>query len=110
MRTKTLNALDQILDTNNVDNVILFCPCGEGIEFEQVAIIPCGGNVYVILKPVEKIEGIGDDEAPLFLIKEENGEFFFSEVNCKYTKDTVFEIYTKMWHEKRNRYGSRQVH
>ena len=99
MADKILNALDQILDTKNDDNVVLFCPCGKGIEFEQVAVIPYDEKVYVILKPVESLEGIGDDKAPLFLIKEENEDFFFFEVNDEDIQGAVFGIYTKMWHK-----------
>jgi len=100
-----LNALDRILDTSNVENVVLFCAsgncAGRGVEFEQIAIVPYKEEVYVLLKPVEKFEGIGDDEASLFLIKEENGEFLLNEVNNKNITDVIFEIYTKMWYEKR---------
>jgi hypothetical protein len=101
MADKKLNALDQIMDPDNKDNVVLFCVGGEDFEFEQIAIIPYCGKVYTILKPVEEFEGIGDDEAPLFSIDEKNGEFFFNEVNDTGIKNAAFEIYTKLWYEEK---------
>ena len=99
MADKKLNALDQVLDPNNDDNVVLFCASGKGIEFEQIAVIPYDKKVYAILKPVEKFEGIRDDEAFTFSIEEDSGEFFFNEANDEDIKNAVSEIYTKMWYE-----------
>ena len=45
---------------------------GKQMTFEQVAVIPYEvrkeKRLYCVLKPLDKIEGIGDDEAIVFLV------------------------------------------
>lgn len=64
--------LDVLLDPRNTDPVILEDEDGKRYAFEQVAIIPytVSGekNLYAVLKPVDKIEGVGDDEAIVFRV------------------------------------------
>ena len=46
----------------------------EAVEFEQIALIPLDAQVYAILKPTEKVEGVADDEAFVFEIIEDEEE------------------------------------
>ena len=62
--------LDVILDENNTDELILQNEQGKQIRFEQVAVIPYNEKIYVILKPIDKIEGVEDDQAIVFLADE----------------------------------------
>lgn len=62
--------LDVILDENNTDQLVLQNEQGRQIRFEQVAVIPYEEKIYVILKPVDKIEGVEDDQAIVFLADE----------------------------------------
>ena len=62
--------LDVILDENNTDELVLQNEQGKQIRFEQVAVIPYNEKIYVILKPVDKIEGVEDDQAIVFLADE----------------------------------------
>ena len=39
---------------------------GEKISFEQIAVIPLEERIFAILKPIEKTEGVGEDEALVF--------------------------------------------
>ncbi len=62
--------LDVILDENNTDELVLQNEQGKQIRFEQVAVIPYNEKIYVILKPIDKIEGVEDDQAIVFLADE----------------------------------------
>ena len=62
--------LDVILDENNTEPIILEDDKGNRLSFEQVAVIPYNEKVYVILKPIDKIENIADDEAIVFFVDE----------------------------------------
>ena len=70
-----MNQIDKILDAENEDNIILFDEDNNEIEFEQIAVIPMDDSVYVLLAPVTPMEGVGEDEAVVFVIEEdEEGE------------------------------------
>ena len=70
---KKLNVLDILLDENNNDPIVLTDQNGARYSLEQIAVIPRGETVYAILKPIEKIDGIEDDEAVVFRV-DESGE------------------------------------
>lgn len=66
--------LDILLDKDNRDPIVLVDEKGRRIAFEQVAIIPHEKDnkryLYAILKPIDKIHGINDDEAVVFYVDE----------------------------------------
>lgn len=72
---KPVDLLDVLLDKDNKDPIVLMDEKGRQISFEQVAIIPYelkGEKVlYVVLKPIDKIDGIADDEAVVFLVDQD---------------------------------------
>lgn len=67
-----MDLLDILLDSDNRDPIVLMDESGRQIEFEQVAVIPhvVKGNkeLFAILKPLDTIEGIGEDEAIVFVV------------------------------------------
>lgn len=67
-----LDLLDVLLDQENKEPIVLMDENGKQITFEQVAVIPFEvkkeKRLYCVLKPLDKIEGIGDDEAIVFLV------------------------------------------
>ena len=70
-----VDAIEQLLDENNQDNVILYDENDNSSEFEQIAIIPLDNSVYAILKPAFEIEGVADDEVFIFeIVEDENGD------------------------------------
>lgn len=71
-----VDLLDVLLDETNTAPIFMCDSNGRQLEFEQVAVIPYGDDdLYCILKPITKIEGIGDDEAIVFKVDtDENGE------------------------------------
>ncbi len=69
---KPVDLLDVLLDQENRDPIVLQDEKGRQLTFEQVAIIPFDldektRKLYVVLKPLDKIEGIADDEAVVFV-------------------------------------------
>ena len=70
---KKLNAVEQILDENNTDNVTLYDEDKNPIEFEQVALIPLEktGKLYAILIPTQPMQGVNEGEGVLFVVDEE---------------------------------------
>lgn len=63
-----VDILDLLLDENNDEPISLFDENDKEVKFEQVAIIPENDNIYAILKPIDDLEGVADDEAIVFLV------------------------------------------
>lgn len=71
---KEVNPIDALFDVNNSENIVLYNENDEAVEFEQIALIPLDSQVYAILKPTEKVEGVADDEAFVFEVIEDEEE------------------------------------
>ena len=100
MEEKEINQIDKILDENNEDNIFLYDEDDNELEFEQAAVIPMDGSVYVILVPVTPMEGVGEDEGVVFVIEEdEDGEAVLSIVVEDDVIDAVFDEYEKLLEE-----------
>ena len=63
--------LDILLDEDNKEPLVLTSE-DQRLTFEQVAVIPFDEKVYAILKPVDPIDGIAEDEAVVFYVDEEH--------------------------------------
>lgn len=92
---KEKSVIDRIFDENDNDPVVLYSN-DKAIEFDQVAIIPLDGKIYVMLAPITKIEGINDDEAFVFSIEENNEEESLSLITDSEILDKVFDEYYKL--------------
>lgn len=57
------NILDILLDAENREPVTLWDGDDRKITFEQVAVIPHDGKIYCVMKPLEHLDGVADDEA-----------------------------------------------
>ncbi len=68
------NILDILLDEDNKDAIILEDDKGKKLSFEQIAVIPYNDKVYCVLKPIDKIDNVQDDEAIVFFVHEEDGK------------------------------------
>ena len=66
--------LDILLDEDNKDPIVLIDNNGRRLSFEQIAVIPYNDKIYCVLKPIDKIDNIEDDEAIVFYVEEEEGE------------------------------------
>ena len=90
---------DRIFDENDSDPIVLYSENGEEIAFEQIALIPLEGRVYVIMQPVELLEGMADDEALVFEILDRDGETVLDVVLDDEIMDAVFAKYDILWNE-----------
>lgn len=76
--TAQVDLLDVLLDKDNKDPITLMDEKGKQLSFEQIAMIvhevKKEKKLFAILKPVDKIEGIGENEAIVFLVdQDKNG-------------------------------------
>ena len=93
MAEEFLSPIDMLLDENNTDNIKLYNEENKEVEFEQIALVPIEDKTYAILKPVENIEGIADDEALVFVIEEIEDEDCLVIVDDEKIVDEVFKEY-----------------
>ncbi len=102
MSEEEKSPIDRLFDEDDVSPISLFNEKGEEVKFEQIALIPVEEDIYAILKPIEQMEGIGEDEALVFEIvegeNEEDGDFLnlVSDIDVI---DKVFEVYNKLMDE-----------
>ena len=89
-----INPIDALYDENNNDAIILFNEKGEEIAFEQIAIIPISEKVYAILKPIQPMDGVGEDEGLVFSIEQnDEGEEYLALAVDEDIIDAVFTVY-----------------
>ena len=66
---KTISEI--LLDENNEEPVTLEAGDGTKVKFDQIATIPLLDDIFAILKPIEGIDGLGEDEAIVFYLEED---------------------------------------
>ena len=66
------NLAENIFDPDNFDVLTCYSYLGAVIHFEQIAVIPYSNEVYCVLKPVEEMQGIADNEVIVFRVDELN--------------------------------------
>ena len=94
------NAIERLLDENDLVTIVLYDENDKEVEFEQIAIIPYENEVYAILKPVEEMEGVADYEAIVFLLDaDEESDEVLSVVEDEKIIDAVFDAYYKLLDE-----------
>lgn len=69
-----LDILDVLLDEDNEDPITLYDENSKAYKFDQVAVIPLDEKLYAILKPIDALEGVADDEAIVFAVNDNDGE------------------------------------
>jgi hypothetical protein len=94
------NPIEALLDAEDDKPIVLFDEKDNEVEFDQVALIPYKNKAYAILKPVEPMEGVGEDEAIVFaFMEDENGEDLLSVETDEAIVHGVFEEYYKLLDE-----------
>ncbi len=89
-----MNPIEKLLDENNNENIVLYDENGNALEFEQIALIVLGGNVYPLLHPLVQEEGIDEDTGLVFqIIVTDDGEEVLEVVDDEEVVDAVFEEY-----------------
>ena len=100
MAKEQLNPIDQLYDPNNNDPITLFDNNQNPVKFDQIALIPLDEtqSVYAILKPLFDDEGLGEDEALVFEIveDEENDEESIVIVQDDKIINKVFDVYYEL--------------
>ncbi len=93
--------MKKLLDPENKDNIEFFNEEGDLISFEQVAIVPHNEKVYVILKPIDEMEGVGEDEALVFVVDFDEYllESYLKLVEDEVDIEIVFEKYYDLLRE-----------
>lgn len=87
--------IDILLDEDNKDPIVLVDGQGKKLSFEQIAVIPCNNKIYCVLKPIDKIENVQDDEAIVFFVDEQEGKepVLMVETDEKVAMDVFDEYY-----------------
>lgn len=94
---RPMSPIDALLDEENTDVILLYNECGEQVAFEQIAVMPYNGKVCAILKPVQPMDGVGEDEAFVLTVEvDENGEEYLSLATDDETIDAVFAVYNTL--------------
>ena len=96
-----VDLVDVLLDETNTAPIYMYDENGKELKFEQVAVLPYKGEeLYCILKPITKIEGIGDDEAIVFKVDfAEDGEAILKVETDEQIAIEVFDQYYKLLEE-----------
>ncbi len=94
-----MSQIEKLLDENNNDNIILFNENNVETEFEQIAVIPLEDRIYFILKPVQPIQGVQEDEALVFVLEETEDEDMIVICDDEETINKVFEEYYSLLKE-----------
>lgn len=83
---------------NEDDIVTLQSATGEDIDFVEIAGIVHKGSFYAILQPVERPEGMSEDEALVFKVsRSESGEDRFEIELDDEIIEAVFAEYTRLY-------------
>lgn len=98
---ENFDLMDILLDENNSDTIIIGADDGKDYRFEQIAFIPLEDDeMYVILKPLDKIDGVPDDGAFVFkIVSDEYGKAQLVIVNDYDIGDRVFKEYYRLLDE-----------
>lgn len=98
------NPIDRLLDVEDNEPVVLYDENDNAISFEQIALIPYENVLYAILKPIDVMEGVGDDEGVIFAFEEneETNEPFLRVVNDDKIIDKVFAQYLELVKQQKN--------
>lgn len=99
-KKEELSILDILLDENNDSPISLYDENDKEVKFDQVAIIPFDEKLYAILKPIDHMEGVEDDEAIVFAVEEtEDGDASLIVETDEAIAIRVFDEYYKLLDE-----------
>jgi len=101
MNENNENPIEKLLDVENNEPITLYDEKDNAIKFDQIALIPFQEKLYAMLKPVEKMDGVADDEAVIFVFEEDEQDNaqFLRVVNDDKIIDEVFSIYLDLLKE-----------
>ena len=88
--------IEEELDLQDEDSIVTLTSAdGEEVDFVEIAGIALRGNFYVILQPVELLEGMGEDEALVFKVSQDrNGEEHF---NIELDEEIIGQVFDEYY-------------
>ena len=87
--------IEQPVDMEEDSIVTLTSADGQEIDFVEIAGIALRGNFYVILQPVELLDGMGEDEALVFKVTQDrDGEDHF---NIELDDEIISEVFDEYY-------------
>lgn len=89
-----MSVVEMLLDPDCEEVIRCVSEDGNIVDFDQIAVIPYQEKLYAILKPITQIEGVGADEALVFLVDVE--EDIINVVYDFDLCDKVFELYYEL--------------
>lgn len=100
-----MDVLDVLLDEDNHDPIVLISEKGTTYRFEQICVIPYNDKIYCILKPIDKMQNVEEDEAIVFYVDEEGEAPGLKVETDELTSLKIFEEYYDLleehWKEKK---------
>ena len=82
----------ELIDEDEI--ITLYDDENKPVKFYEVACVEYQGEFYALMQPVEPIEGLGEDEALIFKVREEDEENdVFEPVTDESVLDAVFNEY-----------------
>ncbi|MBR2612334.1 MAG: DUF1292 domain-containing protein [Clostridia bacterium] len=97
---REVSMVEALLDPNNNDLIRLYDEDDNATVFRQVAVTNINGSLFAILKPEEEFEGLGEDEALVFALEEnDEGNVSLLLVTDEETVNAVFEDYYNLLRE-----------
>lgn len=97
-----VNIKDVILDENNQDPIYLTNSDGNEVGFEQIATIFLKDELYCILKPLDKMDGIGENDALVFKIIDDEDEPYLQLEDNEMKAIEVFNEYYELLEESKD--------
>ncbi len=95
-----VSMVEALLDPTNNDLIRLYDENENATVFRQVAVTNIDGAIYAILKPQDPFEGLGEDEALVFALEEnDEGDVSLLLVTDPDVVDAVFEDYYNLLRE-----------
>lgn len=100
-KAKLETAIEEEVVVDDLDDEVmeLVSEEGETKKFYHEATVELNGEYYAILSPAEKIEGIDEDEAEIFLLaddEENEGELLLLHVTDEELRYNVFNEYERL--------------
>lgn len=92
-----LSLVEMLLDPDNEEPIACYSESGQKVLFDQIAVVPYKDELYAILKPITKLEGVSEDEAFVFKVNvdEDTIDILYDFDLC----DKIFEVYYKLLEE-----------
>lgn len=88
--------IEEAVDFEDEDSIVTLTSAdGQEVDFVEIAGIALRGNFYVILQPVELLEGMGEDEALVFKVTQDrDGEEHF---NIELDDEVIGEVFDEYY-------------